>query len=80
LQNLFIHLEKRGPQWLGFAHRLDDRALNQVRVYRALDPQQLAELPLRTEATRSVREPDVSLSPRQRKDPLSQVLPQEQFL
>jgi hypothetical protein len=59
LENLAIHLEKDGSEWLGLAHRLNDRPLKQTRVYRALDSQQLAQLPLRTEATRFLRKPDV---------------------
>src|ERR1700722_12286524 len=78
LQNQAVLFEEGGPEWLGIAHRLNDRPLNQTRVYRALDAQKLTQLPLRTEAARFLRKPDVALPPRQRKDPLSQSGPHTQ--
>jgi len=59
LENLAIHLEKGGSKWLGLAHHLNDRPLKQTRLYRALDSQKLAQLPLRTEVTRFLRKPYV---------------------
>jgi type II secretory pathway component PulK len=59
LQNLTIHLEKGGSKWLGLAHHLTDRPLEQTRVDRALDSHKLAQLPPRPGATRFLREPDV---------------------
>jgi hypothetical protein len=59
LENLAIHLEKGSSKWFGLAHHSTDRPLKQTTLYRALDSQKLAQLPLRTEATRFLRKPDV---------------------
>jgi hypothetical protein len=67
LENLAIHLEKGGSKWFGLAHHLTDRALKQTRLDPALDSQEIAQLPPRTEAIGLLRKPYIQLSPHQRK-------------
>ncbi|ASL18440.1 hypothetical protein MYCOZU2_06095 (plasmid) [Mycobacterium intracellulare subsp. chimaera] len=66
LHHLAVNLEERNPQRFGLRHRLVDRPLEDIPVYRTLDLDQQAELPLRTRITRLLREPDVQLPARQR--------------
>ena len=78
LENLAIRLEKTGPDWFGLAYGPADRPLKGFTLYRTLDPQEQAKLPLSTELSRFLRKPDFQLSPRQRKCPLPRLhrLPQ----
>jgi hypothetical protein len=59
LENLAIHLEEGGPAWFGLLQRSADRPLKGITVYHALDSHEQAKLPLRTEATRFLRKPNV---------------------
>src|SRR5271168_3859802 len=75
LENLAINLEKGSSKWFGLPYHVTDRQLKQIRLYRAVDSHKHAQLPLRTEATRFLRKPDIQLSPRQRKRPLVEFHP-----
>ncbi|OBH48980.1 hypothetical protein A5687_19965 [Mycobacterium mantenii] len=66
LENLAVQLEKGGSERFGLAHRLTNHVLKQIRLYRALDSHQIAQLPSRSEATRFLRKPYIQLSPGQR--------------
>ena len=46
LENLAIHLEKGGSQRFGLTHHLTDSPLKQTRLYRALNSQKKAPMPL----------------------------------
>jgi hypothetical protein len=59
LENLAIHLEEGGPSWFGLSHRLADRPLKGITVYRAFDSHEQAKLPFRTGVTRFLRKPYV---------------------
>jgi hypothetical protein len=67
LENLIVDFEKGSSKRFGLAHHLTDRALKQARLDRALDSQQIAQLPPRTEAIGLLRKPDIQLPARQRK-------------
>ncbi len=66
LNHLAVNLEERSPERFGLRHCLADRPLEDITVYRTLDLDQQAELPLRTRIARLLREPDVQLPARQR--------------
>src|SRR6476620_10527806 len=70
LKNLAILFKERGPDRFSFPHRSADRPLEGLPLYRALDFCEKAKLPLRREATRFLREPDVQLARRQRMCPV----------
>ncbi|OBF69530.1 hypothetical protein A5753_20880 [Mycobacterium sp. 852002-51971_SCH5477799-a] len=59
MENPAVHFEKGSPKWFGLTQHVNNRLLKQIRVYRAIDSQKFAQLPLRAEATRFLREPDV---------------------
>jgi hypothetical protein len=59
LENLAIRLEKGSSQWFGLTHHMTDRPLKHTGLNRTLDSHKPAQLPLRTEATRLLRKPDV---------------------
>ncbi|OMC17561.1 hypothetical protein A5737_06730 [Mycobacterium colombiense] len=59
LENLAIHLKDGGPARFGLLHRPADRPLEGITLYRALDFDKEAELPLRTGLTRFLRKPNV---------------------
>ena len=70
LENLSVQLEKGRSQWFGLAYHLTDRRFKQARGDRARASQKHTQLPLRTEATRFLRKPDIQLGPRQRERPV----------
>ncbi len=70
LKNLAIHLKADGPDRLGLPNHSTDRPPKGVKIYRALDPREQANLPVRAGMTRLVRQPYVQLFARQREGPL----------
>jgi hypothetical protein len=67
LEDLAVHLEEDGSQWVGLVHHLTDRALKQARVDPALESHKIAQLPPCTQAICFLRKPYIQLSSRQRK-------------
>src|SRR4029079_8744103 len=66
LENVAILFIERGPDRFSLPQRSDDRPPHVLSLPRARDFREKAKLPLRSEATRFLREPDIQLAPRQR--------------
>src|SRR5579875_3731921 len=70
LENLAVDREKGSSKWFGLIHHRADRRLKYIRLDRALDPAQHADLPLRGELGCFCGKPYIELPPRQRKNPV----------
>ncbi|MBI2694749.1 MAG: hypothetical protein HYX30_11035 [Mycobacterium nebraskense] len=69
LENLAVLFKERGPDRLSLPQRSADRPLEGLSLQPTLDFREEAKLPLRSEATRLLREPYVQLPGRQGKRP-----------
>src|SRR6476661_484997 len=70
LENVAILFIERGPDRFSLPQRSADRPLKGLSLHRARDFREKAKLPLRSEATRFLREPDAQLARRQRMCPV----------
>ena len=59
LENLAILLGDGGPGRLGLLHHVPDRPLKHSRLYRAVESDKHAQLPVRAGLTRFLRKPNV---------------------
>ena len=67
LEHLTVDFDAADPERFGLPHHTADGPLEGITIYRPLDSDEKADLPLCARMTRFIREPYVELSARQRK-------------